>query len=385
VKSAPILSPSVCRPDVPEALDRIAVKALDRRPDNRFQSAGEFAEALDEFLQRSHGPSTRVDIGAWARSLFGHERADLKSNIAAGHHLDQWVPQLQSMMLKEPDQPPVRNMKRSISSQSALGMRARTAWSDDLAGGAAVSSRAEFLGGLLTPDAGTPLISTPPLASDYPSSLSPQRLQLQPSQPQLFLPPTSTETYDLHADEHPFDAGLEAAPRARWTLVVAGVIATLTLATLGWMAIPADTPKSAPIATTIEVALNSEPPGANVFVNGEPTGVVTPGKLTVSAGRKVELRIEKAGYAPHLAQLQADAPQQLSVQLQIASGRVRFMGIDPKARVFVDGSEIEVSSPLVLALGVHRLRAETAEDLLFDRTFEVLGGEQVVDLSKEGP
>ena len=59
--------PSALNPDVPAALDAIAMKALAKNPDNRYSSAAEMAEDLDRFLkgQKVHatpllGGETRV-------------------------------------------------------------------------------------------------------------------------------------------------------------------------------------------------------------------------------------------------------------------------------------------------------------------------------------
>ena len=63
--------PSSLRPDVPVALERVMLRALDRRPDQRFATAGALADALVAAVQAS-GPwrSTPAKVGPWVRSLF---------------------------------------------------------------------------------------------------------------------------------------------------------------------------------------------------------------------------------------------------------------------------------------------------------------------------
>ena len=61
--------PSVrtARPDLPESLDRIVRRALAKRPDERFQSAGEMQQALEQWLAKN-----------------GHTVADIRVALAIG-------------------------------------------------------------------------------------------------------------------------------------------------------------------------------------------------------------------------------------------------------------------------------------------------------------
>jgi serine/threonine-protein kinase len=51
VQHAPVIAPSEVRPDVPEALDRIVLRALERAPELRYQTAAELAAEMDAFLR----------------------------------------------------------------------------------------------------------------------------------------------------------------------------------------------------------------------------------------------------------------------------------------------------------------------------------------------
>lgn len=54
----------------PQKLQDIILKALSENPDNRYQNAAEFADALDNFLQNSEWRSNARDVGAWITQLF---------------------------------------------------------------------------------------------------------------------------------------------------------------------------------------------------------------------------------------------------------------------------------------------------------------------------
>jgi serine/threonine-protein kinase len=61
--SAP--APSASRPDVPASLDAVTSKALATRPDARFATAREMADAIEAAIV----PARRRDVSAWMREL----------------------------------------------------------------------------------------------------------------------------------------------------------------------------------------------------------------------------------------------------------------------------------------------------------------------------
>jgi len=64
VLSAPIPAPSSKNPSVPAGLDRVVLKALERKSALRYQSAAEFAEAL----RAVPGEASRGEVAAWVTS-----------------------------------------------------------------------------------------------------------------------------------------------------------------------------------------------------------------------------------------------------------------------------------------------------------------------------
>jgi serine/threonine-protein kinase len=60
------LAPSKINPDVPEMLDLILAKALEKRPDNRYQLAAELASDLRE-CEKYYGSALTTSLGAGAR------------------------------------------------------------------------------------------------------------------------------------------------------------------------------------------------------------------------------------------------------------------------------------------------------------------------------
>ncbi len=67
--------PSTVVKGVPKAIDAIVLKALSKKRQERFQSAGEFQLALEEFLVQQRLPATNAHLSAFMRELYRSELA----------------------------------------------------------------------------------------------------------------------------------------------------------------------------------------------------------------------------------------------------------------------------------------------------------------------
>ncbi|MFT3841311.1 MAG: TIGR02265 family protein [Myxococcaceae bacterium] len=67
--------PSAHAKGIPKAVDAIVMKALERKRDDRYQTAGEMQLALEEFLVRQRLPATPAHLAAFMRELFPDEAA----------------------------------------------------------------------------------------------------------------------------------------------------------------------------------------------------------------------------------------------------------------------------------------------------------------------
>lgn len=80
IMHAPIARPSTVNPSVPEALDAVTMKALERDLDARFQTAREFADALED----ATALASHRRVGEWVERLCGQslgKRAERVSQI----------------------------------------------------------------------------------------------------------------------------------------------------------------------------------------------------------------------------------------------------------------------------------------------------------------
>ena len=68
-----IVPPSEAVPGIPKALDAIVFKALARKRDDRFSTAGELQLALEEFLQQEKLHGTSAHLAAFMRDVYAEE------------------------------------------------------------------------------------------------------------------------------------------------------------------------------------------------------------------------------------------------------------------------------------------------------------------------
>jgi hypothetical protein len=84
VKTAEVPAPSQVNPRVPEALDRIVMRALHRDPDQRFESAWQLGQALQDYLFPQTLGQVRSDLARTMQTAFGEEILEERQRLQAG-------------------------------------------------------------------------------------------------------------------------------------------------------------------------------------------------------------------------------------------------------------------------------------------------------------
>ena len=75
VRNVDIRRPTAINREIPPELERIVLKALSRNPEERYQSASDFQDALQKYLYQSGAFYARKDLSQWMRRTFD---ADLR-------------------------------------------------------------------------------------------------------------------------------------------------------------------------------------------------------------------------------------------------------------------------------------------------------------------
>ncbi len=345
-------APSSIQPNVPEALDAIVMRALAQEPGQRFQSAREMSEALDRYLMQRDGRPTHKHVRRWMEQLFEPERAALQLQIARGRDVGAALAALASLQ-----------GGGAAPASHRSSRRARELWSTRHS----LFSRPER-------SSLTPLSS----ASYVPSSV----LGLDTSE----APPTYRAVSPASSAEPPRPVTQAAAPaRGRWLLGL--VAAGCTGLALGGALLvssfnQAPSSEAPPAVRRGQLEIQSTPAGAAVFVDGEPTGLRTPAVLKgLAEGRKLRLRVEKAGFGGQERELAiaAGAATTESFELVASAGLVQFAGVPAGGRLFID-DELTASEggPLRLPVGQHAVRVEAQGSLVFSGVVVVTAGEQTI-------
>lgn len=79
-----IYAPSYFRVDLPQAVERIVLKALERDREKRYQSAREFKQDLEKFLQEYEFSPTPLHLANFLKQIFADESEEPKRRSAGG-------------------------------------------------------------------------------------------------------------------------------------------------------------------------------------------------------------------------------------------------------------------------------------------------------------
>ena len=316
---------SSARPDVDPELDDIVARALRRNPNDRYDSALQMRHDLQAYIRRGPAVNCDAELTTLMSEKFAHQRQKVKKQIRAClKEAPESVRPLPRVSLIEP----------SVSSLS--GPR-----------------------------------TSPDLDLDAP-----------------FL--TIEETEDS-APSMDFEERAEGPRRHSMPGLAAlagGLV--LSLGVAGWMAFSSEssparqTTASASEATAggpLEIA--STPAGAMIFVDGEPSGLTTPGVLRgLAAGRRISLQLEKAGYQAVQEKVEVLPGQSVSrsFELSVAQGLVQLIGAPPRAKVYVDDVVVagDPAHAFRVPVGARRVRVEASGALLFSQIVAVVPGEQTL-------
>ena len=94
VRKAEVRPPSELNNQIPATLDPIVLRALARDPEDRYQSAGEFLDDLENFMIRADMTSASSELSGWLRSTFSK---DYKKLLEKRENPDDGV-----MLLRKP-------------------------------------------------------------------------------------------------------------------------------------------------------------------------------------------------------------------------------------------------------------------------------------------
>src|SRR4029079_817721 len=125
--------------------------------------------------------------------------------------------------------------------------------------------------------------------------------------------------------------------------------------------------------------IDSTPPGAAVFVGGEPTGLKTPTTLTGITKKQLAIRLELAGHAPVATTVDVPTGGTAQTKLTLAplQGRLVISDLPANASVILDNQEYAAGELIPVAAGKHDLRVVLAGKTVAQQSIETASGDQV--------
>jgi serine/threonine protein kinase len=314
IMNAPIHAPSRFRPEVPPQLDKIVAGALARRPADRFDSAEEMANELDDFLISAPRYDARVLAGT-VEELFGSTRAEAKRSIAQ-----------------------TRSLTRNIS----IVMKLRSEVRADLA------ERLDL------------------------ARATPKDLKTQLPAPGDDPPPNPVAPESLVA----ITTVSQSRSQRGLMLALGAVMLTCIGAGLAYTLTRTD-PEQAAKQVSASIEVDSAPPGAAIFVTGEPTGLKTPTTLTGITSKRLSIRLELANYSPVTRNIDVRAGATVStyVTLKPLQGRLVISDLPVNASIFVDEEEYTAGDVIPTVAGKHVVRIVVGGRTILEQSIEATAGD----------
>jgi serine/threonine-protein kinase len=325
----PIPSVRTHRADVPDAIVAIVERALARAPEDRWATAEDMQLELDSFLGGLHvslGPgATPGAVDSGARGL----ARELEHLFGARRS----------------------NAKRGVAQNRSLA--ANVAVVATLQSGATPGPAGSFAQPLEAPTDSA--LDRPPVSVVEPPTVS------------VVEPPVRRRT-------------------RRWAIALIAV--AMVAGAGGGLAYvaghhDADAPgpvTPAPVALTV----TSSPPGAAIYVAGEPTGMTTPATLSNIAPGRVAIRLELTGYPTSETVIELAPGASVTREIQLGAkrevGRLILANLPSGAVAIVDGDEHAAGEAIAVVAGRHVVRVVVHAQTIAQQTIETTSGDQVWEL-----
>jgi len=121
----PVVRPRELQPDVPEVVENIILKCLDKAPEKRYQTAGQMLTALDEALARLDQPEEDVESAVAVPEIPGEVRVDKLQRRAKLAFYEEQYEKAAILLEKILAADPKRNDARELLRQTKLAITKR--------------------------------------------------------------------------------------------------------------------------------------------------------------------------------------------------------------------------------------------------------------------
>ena len=333
IMNAPIPPPSRMRADVPRQLDEIVHRAVARAPEDRYATAEQMASAIDDFMVHMPRYDARV-LASKVEELFGSTRAEAKRSIAQ-----------------------TRSLPRNISMVMKLRSEVRADLAERLDAAVAATAHGDY--------------ARARTGSEGPASIARPVSQTRP--PSQARPVSQAQPVPVQV------VPVVASSRSQGGLLIALAVVMVTGigAGIGYIVSRPDQQQVARLAQAA-IEITTTPPGAAVFVGGEPTGLKTPTTLTGITKPQLLIRLELAGHAPVSKSVAVPAGATTSTQVTLTrlEGRIVISDLPGSAAVFVDTEEYAAGEVMPVTAGRHTIRIVIDGRTVAEQSTDTTTGDQ---------
>jgi len=364
VRNVEILPPTTYNRKVPDALEKIVLKALSKDPDDRYKTSYDMQEDLQRFLIMNKSNFGRKDLAAYMKRAF---KTDIERELERHKQYDQMTKDLESGLREEsgesfaaaptlPNTPPALPNKAEQYSQPAMVQQFDDDDDDDIET-VVVDTRESGLDSIITderprppipPPVAVPNTTPPPWEGGSPpiGSREAEDVKLTPRVPPMRPQPAPSPIEELTTGEETTMAGKHPSAKKRSMInLVIAVLAVVAVGVFGF-AVFKYLQQQGLLGGSSTLKIQCTPAKAEIRLDGQvvqnPVEQVKPGLHILEATAE--------NYQPYREEINVEAgsEQNFAISMKFIPAIVEITYQPKDAIVKMNGKKIGDQSPLKL-------------------------------------
>jgi serine/threonine-protein kinase len=362
-------------PNIPPELERIVSKALAKDKNLRYQTAAAFHRELSRFLNRQYPDFSPQDFAVFIKTLFAGEILENRKKMVEYAKIEMRAPQLPqpvaSNTASAPDKTVVTSTFTENTGPSQIGkhpskIEPEMSVSPDALSDLSFEALAESSISGANQNSGAQLPAHPRAVSK--TAPSPRRMDLSYTGT---VPPNPSGTRSISQPIHSSRSSGALFNSLSLALVLGGFLALAAgagyfytnpkegigrLQKYGLFSKPKPLQVQATENASTDpnpmglIYVKSSPPGAAIFVDGQPARETTPAELRLPDGKVATISVHLDGYEEYHEQVAfaVNQPRTLGIALRPANGGTLIVSPQGNGRITIDGKEIPAGQPIAV-------------------------------------
>ena len=344
VRNVELAPPTLVNKHIPHELEQIIYKALAKDPEDRYQWASDFSEALQRFLIMQGKPPNRMDMGQYLRENFTVDYDRERLRMEAFRDIE---------MPEDPPEPAAAPQPASVPPELDRGSAAVMAALREDGGGGGSLAPDESSGAFASYNDGSAAVTAPistqggsnvgpaPQSPGFHSAATNPAIQPAPLVGgSTIRPALQPLPSDLLTGESSGGSALKYLGISLGALVgtvVIGLIMYVALVGKGTLIV------------------STEPHDVQIILDGTPVGRTENGSLTVAdvSAKIHDLAAQREGYIPHSEKVTVSKDTTKNIFIKLGkmaaqTGKLDVISAPPGAAIFLDGRDTKLVTPAVI-------------------------------------